>query len=130
MSDQPYRYNPLLAPDPGDWLAMDEDERIYLVSRYHRRRRPRAPSPELHVLTHVIVENQAAMADGPAVAETIARLLTEGLDRHQAVHAIGVVLAPLFNDLFTGIIDLDEFNSRYSSGLSHMTAERWLLEDS
>jgi hypothetical protein len=32
------RYDPLKAPDPEDWLALDEQERIELARDYRRRK--------------------------------------------------------------------------------------------
>jgi hypothetical protein len=31
------RYDALKAPDPAEWLELDEQERIGLVREYHRR---------------------------------------------------------------------------------------------
>ena len=38
------KYNPLKAPDPAEWLAMDEGERMALVREYHRRAKIRLPN--------------------------------------------------------------------------------------
>jgi hypothetical protein len=32
------RYDPLKAPDPEEWLALNEQERIELARDYHRRK--------------------------------------------------------------------------------------------
>jgi hypothetical protein len=49
-----------------------------------------------HAANHVIVENQLAMGDATVVPATLARLMQEGLDRHDAIHAIGSVLVGIF----------------------------------
>ena len=38
------RYDPLEAPDPDEWLALDEQERLDLVQEYHRRARIPLPN--------------------------------------------------------------------------------------
>ena len=83
-------YNPFTAPDPQAWLALDEQERIDLVVAYHRRAGIRFPREQAHAAIHVVVENQIADAKLP-VRRIAQRLISEGLDRHEAVHAIGSV---------------------------------------
>src|SRR5437762_1831944 len=79
-------------PNPNAWLGLEEDTKIDLVVAYHRRQRPKTPRVRLHATFHTIVENQLA-ANEPVVVETLKRLRHEGLSRHEAVHAIGSVLA-------------------------------------
>jgi hypothetical protein len=50
------RYDPLEPPEPEEWLALDEAERIRLAERYHRRARIRVPSTKAHAAMHVVVE--------------------------------------------------------------------------
>jgi len=71
---------------------MDEVERVVAVETYHRRQRIRLPRATLHATIHSVVENQVALGED-AVVETFARLRSGGLTRHEAVHAIGAVLA-------------------------------------
>jgi hypothetical protein len=78
--------------DPETWLALDETERIDLVIDHHRRTRVQLEDPKLHAMTHVVVENQIALGDGAPVKGTLDRLMAEGLDRHDAIHAIGSIL--------------------------------------
>ena len=40
-----------------------------------------------------IVENQVALGDAFAARAVLLRLMAEGLDRHEAIHAIGSVLS-------------------------------------
>ena len=81
------KYDPDITPEPGEWLSLDERERIELVLNHHRRIRAKLPNAQLHAVIHVIVENQ--LAEGFEVTrETLKRLKTEGIDRHEAIHAI------------------------------------------
>ncbi len=93
-------YDPLKAPDPAGWESLDEQERIALVLAYHRQ--AGITLPDAHATIHVIVENQVAMGTKTPVRATLDRLLSEGLDRHDAIHAIGSVLAEHLNDLMQG----------------------------
>jgi hypothetical protein len=94
------RYDASKAPDPQEWLELDESDRIDLVKRYHiRAKLPVGENERLHAAAHVIVENQVAMGDATVVPATLARLMREGLDRHDAIHAIGSVLVGIFFDV-------------------------------
>src|ERR1043166_3743689 len=85
-------YDPLQAPDPKEWLALDEGERIALAEDYHRRAGIRPPKIQLHGGLPATVETQAALGAETRVRRPLGRLMSEGLDRHDAVHAIGSVL--------------------------------------
>ena len=89
------RYNADRQPDSEAWLALDEEERIDIVMASHRQKRVRLENAKVHAVAHVIVENQIALGSPPLVAATMARLMEEGLGRHDAIHAVGsVVLGP------------------------------------
>ena len=123
------RYDPLLDPDPTEWQALDEEEQLQLVEAYHRR--ARAPVPEggarAHALFHVVVENQIALGDEIPVRRTLERLMAEGLDRHDAVHAVASVLAGHMNDLLRGPEPdpTEDPNTAYYAQLEALTAETW-----
>jgi hypothetical protein len=85
-------YNPDQAPDPREWLALDEHERIRLAKNYHASARIKVPDAKAHALFHAIVENQIAEGFGPT-CRTVDRLQKEGLTRHDAIHAVGSVIA-------------------------------------
>lgn len=85
-------YDPEEAPPPAEWLGMEEGERTALVEAYHRRQRIQLPQPRLHAAIHVVVENQVALGE-TAVIDALARLQAQGLTRHDAVHALGQVVA-------------------------------------
>ena len=93
------RYDPDKTPDPKHWLAVDEDEKLHLVQQYHRKKRMRLPNARVHAVIHVVVENQVALGDELPVRATLLRLMREGLSRHDAVHAVGTVLAHHLFDL-------------------------------
>jgi HD superfamily phosphodiesterase len=124
------RYDPLKAPDPEEWLSMDEQQRISLAQDYHRRARIRLPNEKVHAVVHAIVENQIALGDEMPLRRTIERLMAEGLDRHDAIHAIGMVLMEFIN----GVMSRAEPehpergrdpNNPYYAALEKLTAESW-----
>ncbi len=123
-----HRYNPLQAPDPKEWSAMDEQERIRLAEQYHRRAGIRLPNVTVHAVIHAVVESQIALGDEIPVRRTLERLMSEGLDRHDALHAIGSVLAQHMHDLLSRPDALPEAdaNSAYYAALEGLTAEDWL----
>lgn len=118
-------YDPVRKPGSREWLALDEQERLALVVGYHRRTRAKLPNLQLHAAIHVVVENQLAERIG-VVQETLERLLAEGLDRHEAIHAIGSVVTEhlwkAMNETLRGR-DLEE---AYFRRLAALTASDWL----
>lgn len=114
------------APDSEVWLELDESLRIELV-RESIGEDIEDDVPEdaeyLHATIHVVVENQLAMGVDPVPA-TMAKLIRQGLSRHEALHAIGAILS---EDIF----DLLQSNekswpeSRYRRRLEKLTAKRW-----
>jgi hypothetical protein len=119
----PKIYNPLRAPDPQAWLALDEADRIELAHRYHQRAKVKLPSPEVHAVVHVVVENQAAFGDETPVAAALERLVGEGLDRHEAIHAVGSVLA---QHLWEGLQGTEIDSDAYYAEVAQLTAQSWL----
>ena len=119
------KYDPQRAPDPKTWLALDEEERIVLVLQYHRRARVRVPNSRLHATIHVIVENQVALGDEIPVRRTLERLRAEGLDRHDAVHAVGSVTTKHIYDLLKEGPPAGDPNAPYWAELQSLTAEGW-----
>ena len=118
------RYDPLCDPDPAEWLAMDEHTRLRLVEDHHKRARIRLPNRRLHAAMHAIVENQIALGGEVPARDTLTRLMAEGLDRHEAVHAIGTALAEHMHALMTAGATGDP-NAAYDQRLRELTAEKW-----
>ena len=118
-------YDPDRSRATADWLELDEGERIELMASYHRRKKIRLPNAQLHAVIHVIVENQLALGE-QVVVETLARLQREGLSRHDALHAIGSVLA---TDLYELMKESSEPSGdayrRYLEQLQKLTAKSW-----
>jgi hypothetical protein len=122
------QYDPLLPPDPEQWQAIDEEARTRLVEDYHRRARIRLPNLKAHALFHTIVENQIALGGETPVRRTVQRLMSEGLDRHDAIHAVGSVLAGHMNDLLRSPESNAgaDPNRPYYAALERLTAQEWL----
>jgi hypothetical protein len=118
------KYDPHKITDPQAWNELDEAERMLLVEQYHKRKRSRLPNRRFHAIIHVAVENQVSMGDELTVAETLDRLISEGLDRHDAIHAIGSVLAEHLHGVMGGKTR-DLTHSQYFAGLKDMTAAKW-----
>ena len=120
------RYDPPKAPEPEEWLAIDEGERIHLAQSYHRHARVRLANEKVHAVFHVVVENQIALGDETPVQRTIQRLMAEGLDRHEAIHAVASVLAEFMHDLVNNPGSRTASNQAYVVALLRLTAEGWL----
>jgi uncharacterized protein len=119
------RYNADIAPDPHAWLETDEADRLIAIEAFHARVRDRSPSPRLHALIHLVVENQLVMPDQEDVRETFARLRNEGLDRHEALHALGSVLAEQLLDIAKGTPRTSEATAQYHAQLTALSAAHW-----
>ena len=120
-------YDPNQTPNPEQWLECDESDRLDLVMTYHQSAGIEMPNTRIHAAFHTIVENQ--LAEGLAeVQNALDRLMEEGLDRHDALHAIGSVLL----DQVQGIIQESSSGAggkatqAYFLGLEKLTAKKWL----
>lgn len=120
------RYDPEQPPRPEDWLALDEGERIELIEAFHRDARISLPKAArtAHAAIHAVVENQIALNDDPIV-RVLSRLRTEGLTRHEAIHAIGSVLAEGIYDLSTVKDTPESFRARYYATVERLSAATW-----
>jgi hypothetical protein len=118
-------YDPGTAPDPDEWLALDEGERIHRIASYHRRAKVRLPNVQIHAALHSVVENQ--LAEGlQTVRETVERLQSEGLSRHDALHAVGSVLVNSLHALLQEDAQAQFEVEAYFQELRSLTAETWL----
>jgi hypothetical protein len=126
-------YDPSEDPDPEQWLMMDEQQRIDVVLEYHRNADISLPNEKLHAVFHVIAENQIADDELP-VRRKLQQLMSEGLDRHDAIHAIGSVISGCIFDLMREA-DEDGLQGKLASGwdpneayfaeLKRLTAKAW-----
>ncbi len=122
-------YDALTAPDPKEWLETDEYEQLDLVEDYHRRvRAPLSRSQRtLHANLHVVIENQIAAADPALAGQTVERLMKEGLDRHEAVHAVAAIMAVKIQEVVHNNKLFDQPD--YLTQLERLSAERWRRQD-
>ncbi|PKU23503.1 hypothetical protein CWS72_16500 [Telmatospirillum siberiense] len=118
-------YNPAEAPDPKEWLALDEQERQILVENFHRRAGVRPPNETVHAIFHVIVENQIAEGDDLPVRRAVERLIDGGLDRHEALHAVGSVLSDFMYDILQGKETKAFPQDAYNAAVERLTVESW-----
>ena len=119
-------YNPERGPEPESWLELDEQERILLIETWHRVARIKLPNLTAHAALHVIVENQIAL-DLEPVVRAMDRLRKQGLTRHDAIHAIGSVVAENLFDLLKADQNDDAAASqaRYYAAVERLTAVSW-----
>lgn len=118
-------YDPYEALDPEEWLMLDESERIELVRAYHQEAGIEVPNLLLHAAIHTTVENQVALGEELPVRSKLAALMKEGLNRHEAIHAIGSVLAEFIYESLKGDRPGDDANEQYLQEVSQLTAESW-----
>lgn len=118
------RYDPEHAPNPQQWLALDEQLRVALAEQYHRGAQTKLPNLSAHAIFHAIVENQIAEGLEPVV-RAMARLRTEGLTRHESVHAIGFVVAEHIHALFNEQADANNSQAIYNAAVERLSAKSW-----
>lgn len=128
-------YDPSRPPDPTQWLALTESERLELVQNSHADASQELENHDsgealsrnrLHATIHVVVETQLAERLNP-VCQTLTRLMNEGLDRHDAIHAIGGELAGYLFDALRGGTGAaaEKFTDLYYDRLRKLTAAAW-----
>jgi hypothetical protein len=120
------KYDPDRAPDPERWRAQNEMELIDIVQRYHRREGIWLASERAHAALHVMVENQIALGEATPVGAAVDRLMSEGMSRHDAIHAVGAVLNKhVYQAHSTGVPVSRE---AYYDDIRAVTRESWLAE--
>ena len=119
-------YDPDRAPDPSQWLALDEQLRIGLAESYHRAARIKLPNVKAHAAFHAIVENQVALQH-PPVVRAMERLAKQGLSRHDCIHAIGWVLAQHFHEIMSTPSEdtPTTVQAHYDAAVERLTAAEW-----
>lgn len=120
------KYDPLRSPLAAKWLEIGELNRIDLVADFHKKARIKIPNARAHAVLHAIVENQIAL-NTPAVLEAMDRLQAEGIDRHEAIHAVGTVLMELLREIMNNQRSFtpEETNEVYAAALKHLTVAWW-----
>ncbi len=115
-------YDPKVGPRPADWLAASEDERWSAVRHYHEATEQPHEGSGGHAAIHTIVETQLAQGH-PAATDALARLQRDGLDRHDAIHAIGSVVA---KDIYNMLKHRTTHEPEgYARRLAALTANSW-----
>jgi hypothetical protein len=118
-------YDAERAPSPGEWLAAGDTVRMQAIEAHHRSLDGHPPNPNarLHALMHLIVENQLAAGDPAEVRATLERLVAAGLTRHEAIHAIGSVMA----DVVAGVMRNNQAFDRVAAtrSLARLRPESW-----
>jgi hypothetical protein len=109
---------------------LDEQERIVLVEAYHLDAAVKLPNLKVHAIMHVVVENQIAEGDARPVRRKAEELMAEGLDRHDAIHAIGSVLIVHLSNLMRGARSGADPNEAYFAALERLTADSWQRPES
>jgi len=97
--DLDWTYDANSAPDPEAWLATDESVKLAAIEAHHRVLAVGLPNPKLHATLHAVVENQLAANAPVETSVTLERLVAAGVSRHEAVHAIGSVVASAIWDV-------------------------------
>ena len=116
------RYDPTAAPDPAEWLASDEAERISAIEAHHRRAKIRSGNVRAHAGIDSAVETQPA-EEMPVAVQAFERLLTEGLGRPDAIHAIGSAIA---DEMFAILKEKRPFDLQsYGRRLEALSAATW-----
>jgi hypothetical protein len=118
-------YDPFTAPDAEEWLALDDDERMQLAVNYHVASRIELPNARVHATMHVVVENQVALGDETPVRDKLRQLMAQGLDRHDAVHAIASVLINHLARAVRGQAPKGGMNENYYAALKRLNAKKW-----
>ncbi len=122
-------YDPMQAQDAAAWLDTPPEERVRLVTEYHAAAGMSGTGLRVHCGLHVTVENQIAQRDPPETAEKLRQLMAQGLDRHQAVHAIASVVLAHMRKMIGRTADRpgrEALAATYVSGLKRMNARKWL----
>lgn len=120
------KYDPDRAPDAERWRAQDEMGLMDIVQRYHRRAGIRLPDERVHAALHVMVENQVALGDKTPVSDAVGRLMGEGMSRHDAVHAVGAVLAKHMHRALETRVPVSR--EAYYADIRALSKEAWLAE--
>ena len=108
---------------------MTDEEQVELISRLGSEHEGSshpglaAGRLRLHLAIHAVVETQVVEGKPRETRLTLERLVEEGLDRHEAVHAIGHVVSEEMLSVLAGGTTYDE--RRYTERLHALSAVEW-----
>jgi len=117
-------YDALIEPESEKWLKLSEENRIAIIESYVRNHEKTIEEEAflLHSSIHMVVENQLA-ENIESTKEAYNRLLRQGLNRHEAIHAIGAVVT---EDIYDMLKNKKTFNhEKYKNRLRKLTAKKW-----
>lgn len=99
-----------------------------MVTSYHVQSRIGMTNLKLHALMHVNVENMLTQGRGP-MTRALARLQTDGLSRHEAIHALAAVWLAHPVDSYSGDAGLSarEKQLAFNRAVETLSAEKWML---
>lgn len=121
-------YDPDLGLDPREWRALDDQERMRVVTSYHVQNRIGMTDQKSHAHMHVNVENMLTHGRGPKT-RALARLRADGLSRHEAIHALAAVWLAHPVDSYSGDAGLSarEKQVAFNQAVEALTAEKWRM---
>jgi hypothetical protein len=119
-------YDAEIPPDPEAWLALDESERQLQIVDYHDREgiEPPPGGEAVHAASHLLVENRIALGDELPDGAAIERLMAEGLDRHEAIHAVAAVAFDVIRRIRRGEEKASP-EAALRAAVEQVTAESW-----
>lgn len=121
-------YDPLVDPVPSQWLRLSEQERIDAVLEHHLGDGLEPSRATLHAVTHVVVENILAEDAVDGASAKLRELIADGLDRHDAIHALGTAVAEI---IFGALRSPDQPTTeeqrqqRLAERIAEVTAQSW-----
>lgn len=122
-------YNPAKSPDRAEWRALSERDRIDLIYEYHDFIGETGENMEAHAAIHAAIETQIA-EDVPEIRVTLGRLRKQGLNRHDAIHALGSILAQhMQNIINSSYEDGVDQNAQYSMMLASFDVADWYADE-
>ena len=119
-------YDPSQNPSPSEWLDLSELTRIELIEAFHVNQGIDLPNLRVHAAIHCAVENQIAENFEPTV-QAMKRLCVEGLSRHDAIHAVGSVVAEHIFQILKAPDNGTQgrLNEQMAKDIDRITAKRW-----
>lgn len=99
-----------------------------MVMNYHIACGDMMDNVNVHSIFHTVIENQIEMGDEHPTKATLERLMREGLDCHDSIHAIASVLANHVWKIGKKKMKGD-VNKIYMKAMEKLTAQKWIDEE-